>query len=219
MVKAVLGKKLGMTRIFTEDGKQVPVTLIQAGPCVVMQVKTEETDGYQAVQLGFDEKKVKRPRKRKFRRALKPEIGHAKRANTTPKRFIREVPWDGEGEYNPGDVIAVAVLEGVSFVDVTGTSKGRGFAGVMKRHGFKGGKATHGQHNRDRHPGSIGQASNPSRVFKGMKMAGHMGVEKVTVQNLEVVALDTERNLLAIKGAVPGPNGGYLVIRQSIKKP
>lgn len=218
MVSALLGKKLGMTQIFSEDGKFIPVTLIQAGPCPILQVKTKDSDGYTALQLGFDEKKIKPEKKRKFRRALKPEIGHAKKADTTPKRFVREVGWDGEGEYELGQVLTAEELAEVTYVDVVGTTKGRGFTGVMKRHGFKGGKATHGQHNRDRHGGAIGQASDPGRVFKGMKMPGRYGNERVTVQNLQLVKVDTEKNIVAVKGAIPGHNGSYVVIKKALKK-
>jgi len=207
-----------MTQVYSDDGKVIPVTVIEAGPCPVMQVKTEETDGYSAIQLGFGEKKIKPPKKRKYRRALKPEIGHAKKANTSPKRFVREIRWDGDGEYELGQLVTVSVLADVSHVDVTGTSKGRGFAGVMKRHGFAGGKATHGQHNRDRHPGSIGMASYPGRTFKGVKMPGQMGCDRITVQSLQVAKIDAEKNLLAVKGNVPGYNGSFVVIRKARKK-
>jgi len=209
MISAILGKKVGMTQVFKEDGTVVPVTVIQCGPCVVMQVKTEEKEGYNAIQLGFEDKPLKR--------ATKPEIGHAKKANTTPKKFVREVQWDGEGDYKPGQQITVEVLEGIERVDVTGISKGRGFAGVVKRHGFAGGPKTHGQSDRHRAPGSIGQSSFPSRVFKGMRMAGHMGNEKCTVRNLELVKIDKEKNCILVKGAVPGPNGGYVVVRKTNK--
>jgi len=209
MISAILGKKVGMTQVFKEDGTVVPVTVIQCGPCVVMQVKTQEKEGYNAIQLGFEDKPLKR--------ATKPEIGHAKKANTTPKKFVREVQWDGEGDYKPGQQITVEVLEGIERVDVTGISKGRGFAGVVKRHGFAGGPKTHGQSDRHRAPGSIGQSSFPSRVFKGMRMAGHMGNEKCTVRNLELVKIDKEKNCILVKGAVPGPNGGYVVVRKTNK--
>ena len=218
MIQGILGKKLGMTQIYGEDGQVIPVTLVEAGPCQVLQVKTEETDGYSAIQLGFDEKKVKSDKKRKFRRALKPEIGHAKKANTAPKRFVRELSWDGEGEYSLGDNITVGVMEGVEYVDIVGTSKGHGFTGVMKRHNFKGGKATHGQHNRQRHGGSIGQASYPGRTFKGIKMPGRMGNARITAQSQKLVSLDAEKNLLAIKGAIPGHEGSYVIVRKATKK-
>jgi large subunit ribosomal protein L3 len=207
-----------MTQTFTEDGKLVPITLIEAGPCPIMQVKTAESDGYSAIQLGFGEKKIKPPKKRKFRRALKPEIGHAKKAGTTPKRFVREFRWDGQGEYKLGQLVTVNVFDNVTYVDVTGTSKGRGFAGVIKRYGFKGGKATHGQHNRQRHTGSLGQATFPGHTFKGMRSTGHMGCDRVTLKNLRVVKIDPQKNLVAVKGAVPGYNGSFVIVRKAKTK-
>lgn len=218
MIQGILGKKVGMTQIFSEKGEMFPVTLLQVGPCPILQVKTKETDGYTALQLGFDEKKIKPAKKRKYRRALKPEIGHAKKAGTGPKRFVREVPWDGTGEYKLGQVITAEVLKEIKYVDVIGTSKGRGFAGVVKRYHFQGGPHTHGQHNRERHRGSLGQATHPGRVFKGIRMAGHMGVAKVTLQNLQLVKIDAEKNLVAVRGAVPGHNGSYVIIQKALKK-
>ncbi|MBI2192718.1 MAG: 50S ribosomal protein L3 [Planctomycetes bacterium] len=218
MVQAILGKKVGMSQIFSEKGEVLPVTLLEVGPCPILQIKTKETDGYTAIQLGFDEKKIKGGKKRKFRRALKPEIGHAKKAETTPKRFVREVPWDGTGDYKLGQVLTAEVLKDIRYVDVVGTSKGRGFAGVVKRYHFAGGPHTHGQHNRERHRGSLGQATHPGRVFKGIRMAGHMGVARVTLQNVKLVTVDAAKNLIAVKGAVPGHNGSYVLVKKALKR-
>lgn len=209
MVGGLLGKKLGVTQIFREDGTWIPVTVLEAGPCDILQIKTPEKDGYSALQLGFDGMKEKR--------ATKPRIGHAKKAGTGPKRFIREVAYNGEPALETGQPLKVDIFEGTKKVDVIGTSKGKGFQGPMKRWGFKGAPMTHG-HTRHRPPGSIGSSSFPSRVFKGMKMGGHMGRDRITVQNLEVIRVDKERNLLLVKGSVPGANGGYVVIRRSIKE-
>jgi len=206
MVSSLLGKKIGMTQVFTDTGEAVPVTVIQAGPCVVLQVKTEEKDGYAAVQLGFDEKKSSR--------AKKPEIGHAKKAGTAPKRFVREVKGDPD-QYSPGQQITVEVFEGVEKVDVTGTTKGRGFAGVMKRWGFHGLGASHGTSKVHRSPGGIGRAATPSHIVKGTRMGGHMGMRRRSGLNLSVVRVDKERNLLLVKGSTPGPTGGYLIIRKA----
>jgi len=205
-MSGLIGKKIGMTSIFDENGKNMPCTVIQAGPCVVTQVRTEEKDGYVAVQLGFDDKTEKS--------ATKAELGHAKKAGTTVKRKVAE--FQGfEEEYKLGDTITVEHFEAGEFVDVTGTSKGKGFQGVVKRHGFGGvGQATHGQHNRLRAPGSIGAASYPARVFKGMRMAGQTGNSKVTVQNLKVLKVIPEKNLLVLKGAVPGHKNSFIVIRK-----
>ncbi len=203
----IIGKKVGMTSIFDENGKNIPVTVILAGPNYVTQVRTEEVDGYDAVQLGFDDKKEKNTTK-----ALK---GHFDKAGVSPKRKVVEFR-DYEKEVKLGDEITVDQLfnEG-EFVDVSGISKGKGFQGVVKRHGFGGvGQATHGQHNRLRAPGSIGASSDPSRVFKGMRMAGHMGNEKVTVQNLKVMKVIPEKNLLIVKGSVPGHKNAYLIIKK-----
>lgn len=195
-----------MTSIFDENGKNVPCTVIEAGPCVVTQVRTEEVDGYNALQLGFDDKAEKR--------AIKAEIGHFKKAGVSPKKRVVEFR-EFEGEHKLGDVLSVEVFQEGEFVDVTATSKGKGFQGVVKRHGFAGvGQATHGQHNRLRAPGSIGAASTPSRVFKGMKMAGRMGGERVTVQNLRVLKVVPEKNLLVVKGCVPGHKNAYLTIEK-----
>jgi len=203
----IIGKKVGMTSIFDENGKNIPVTVILAGPNYVTQVRTEEVDGYDAVQLGFDDKKEKNTPK-----ALR---GHFEKAGVSPKRKVVEFR-DFEKEVKLGDEISVGDMfaEG-EFVDVSGISKGKGFQGVVKRHGFAGvGQATHGQHNRLRAPGSIGASSDPSRVFKGMRMAGHMGNEKVTVQNLKVMKVIPEKNLLIVKGSVPGHKNAYLIIKK-----
>jgi len=196
-----------MISVFGADGKNIPCTVVEAGPCVVTQVRTVETDGYSAVQLAYDEKKEKRTSA-----ALK---GHFEKAGTTPKKKLVEFPMDFAGELKLGDTVTVADVftEGVKFVDVVGTSKGKGFQGVVKRHGFAGvGGETHGQHNRLRHPGSMGASSWPSRVFPGMRMAGHMGAERVKVFNLEILKVVPENNLLIIKGSVPGAKGSYLIL-------
>ena len=206
MLRGYLGKKIGMSRIFREDGRVVPVTMIQAGPCSVTQIKTSDTDGYEAVQLGFDPAK----------RLNKPESGHLRGGQ--PLRHLREVKADDVAEFELGQQIGVDIFEPGELVDVIGTSKGRGFAGVMKRHGFGGGPRTHGQSDRARAPGSIGGGTTPGRVFKGLKMAGHMGNSRVTVKNLEVVQVDPERNLLFLKGGVPGAPNGLLMIRRTGKR-
>ena len=196
-----------MISVFGADGKNIPCTVVEAGPCVVTQVRTVETDGYSAVQLAYDEKKEKRTSA-----ALK---GHFEKAGTTPKKKLVEFPMDFSGELKLGDTVTVADVftEDVKFVDVVGTSKGKGFQGVVKRHGFAGvGGETHGQHNRLRHPGSMGASSWPSRVFPGMRMAGHMGNERVKVFNLEVLKVIPENNLLVIKGSVPGAKGSYVIL-------
>jgi large subunit ribosomal protein L3 len=200
----LIGKKIGMTSVFSVEGKNIPCTVIEAGPCTVTQIRTLATDGYEAVQLGFVEKKEKH--------ATKAEIGHYKKAGTTPKRKV--VEFDGFGsEVKLGDVITVDMLEADTFIDITGISKGRGFQGVVKRHGFGGvGQSTHGQHNRLRAPGSIGASSYPSRVFKGMRMAGRDGGKTITVQNLQVLKVIPENNLLIVKGSVPGAKDSYLII-------
>lgn len=211
MRRTILGKKLGMTQIFDRNGNAVPVTLVQAGPCTVLQVKTTQNDGYDAIQLGFDEKRPKRTNK--------PQMGRFEKADTTPKRFIREARVDNPEAFSPGQVITAGVMRTGDFVDITGISKGKGFAGVMKRHGFAGHPATHGTHESFRGPGSIGAAADPARVFKGKKMPGQMGSETVTIQNLKVVDVREDQNLIAIKGPVPGGKNGYLVIKDAIKKP
>jgi large subunit ribosomal protein L3 len=203
-MSGLIGKKIGMTSIFDEKGKNIPCTVIEVGPCVVTQVRTKEVDGYEALQLGFDDKKT----------AIKAAEGHAKKAGTAVKRKVAE--FHGfDAEFKLGDTITVDHFAEGEFVDVVGTSKGKGFQGVVKRHGFGGvGQATHGQHNRLRAPGSIGAASYPARVFKGMKMAGQMGNEKVKVQNLRVLKVVAEKNLLVVKGCVPGPKNAYLTIQK-----
>jgi len=205
-MSGLIGKKIGMTSIFDENGKNMPCTVIQAGPCVVTQVRTEEKDGYEAVQLGFDDKTEKS--------ATKAELGHAKKAGTSVKRKVAEFQGFDE-EYKLGDTITVEHFEAGEFVDVTGTSKGKGFQGVVKRHGFGGvGQATHGQHNRLRAPGSIGAASYPARVFKGMRMAGRMGTDTVKVQNLRVLKVVADQNLIVVKGCVPGHKNSYVIIQK-----
>lgn len=206
MIDALLGKKVGMTSVYTDDGELVPVTVIELGPCSVLQVKTPERDGYRALQLGFEDRKRKN--------VTKPMRGHFRKADTEPKRFICEVDWDGEGELDAGSVVTAEEFADVPAVHVTGVTKGRGFQGVVKRYGFRGGPKTHGQGDRHRAPGSIGQAADPSRVFPGTRMAGRMGGERRTIRNLQVVRLDTERNAILVKGAVPGPNKGYVVVRR-----
>ena len=201
----LIGKKIGMTSVFSADGKNLPCTVIEVGPCVVTQVKTVEKDGYEAVQLGFQDKKEKH--------TSKPELGHFKKAGVAPKRHLAE--FKGQGDYNPGDVLTVEFFDGELYVDVVGTSKGKGFQGVMKRHNFKGvGEATLGQSDRQRHPGSIGACSYPAKVFKGTRMGGHMGDERVTVQNLEVIKLLPEHNLILVKGSVPGAKGSIVIVQK-----
>lgn len=203
-MQGLIGKKVGMTSIFDESGKNIPVTVIEAGPCVVTQVKTVEKDGYFALQLGFDDKKEKR--------SNKAEMGHFKKAETTPKRKIVEFSGFGEDQYKLGDVITVDLFNGDTLVDVRGWSKGKGFQGVVKRHGFGGvGGTTHGQHDRLRAPGSMGASSWPSRVMPGMRMAGRTGGRK-TMSELKVVKILPENNLILVKGSVPGPKGGYIII-------
>ncbi len=202
-MQGLIGKKIGMTSLFDEEGNNVPVTVIQAGPCVVTQIKTQEKDGYEAVQLGFDDKKEKN--------TPKPMQGHFSKAGTTPKRKL--VEFDGFEDVKLGDTLTVDIFKDDNWVDVRGVSKGKGFQGVVKRHGFRGvGDATHGQHNRDRAPGSLGASSYPSRVFKGMKMAGRTGGKQVAMISLRVMQIIPEENLLLVKGSVPGPKGSYLII-------
>ena len=203
-MSGLIGRKIGMTSIFDENGKNIPCTVIEAGPCVVTQVRTKEVDGYEALQLGFDDKKS----------ASKAAIGHAKKAGSVVKRKVVEFQSFDE-EYKLGDTITVEHFKEGEFVDVSATSKGKGFQGVVKRHGFAGvGQATHGQHNRLRAPGSIGAASYPARVFKGMRMAGQMGNKKVKVQNLRVLKVVSEKNLLVVKGCVPGHKNAFVTIRK-----
>ena len=208
----LLGKKVGMTQVYSETGKMVPVTVIQAGPCTVTQLKTKETDGYKAIQMGFDD--VKKSRQKKS------AIGHAKKANDTPKRFIREFNLgEQQTEYKPGDKVTVESFAEVKFVDVVGTSKGKGFAGVMKRHGFGGFPASHGTERKHRAGGSISSHASDrghgGNLKKGKRMGGHMGNARVTVKNHALVSVDTDKNLLVVKGAVPGPCGGYVIVKQS----
>ncbi len=209
MQKALIGKKIGMTQIFDETGKVVPVTVIEAGPCVVSMKKTVENDGYAAVQLGFGDVK---PNK-----VTKPLQGHFAKADVAPKKTLKEFRFDDTDAYNVGDIVKADVFAAGDKIDVTGTSKGKGTAGVIKRWNFHRLKETHGTGPCVRHGGSIGMCSSPSRVFKGKRMAGHLGAEKVTVQNLRVVKVDVENNLIAIKGAVPGPNKGVVVIKDAVK--
>ena len=201
----LIGKKIGMTSVFSADGKNIPCTVIEVGPCVVTQVKTVEKDGYKAYQLGFGEAKEKR--------TSQPMMGIFKKAGTTPKKHLAEFKFDEE--YNLGDTITVEIFNGCKFVDVIGTSKGKGFQGVVKRHGFGGvGQSTHGQDDRARKPGSIGACSYPAKVFKGMRMGGQLGGNRVTVQNLQVLKVIAEHNLLLIKGSVPGCKGSIVIIEK-----
>lgn len=205
VIQGILGRKLGMTRLFDETGAATATTIVEVGPCFVTQIKTIVSDGYEAVQLGFDQV---RPNK-----LTRPQRGHLK--NGVPAvRTLREVPVTDVDAVNMGDRVDAGLLQPGERVDVTGQSKGKGFAGVMKRHNFRGGPKTHGQSDRWRAPGSIGSGTTPGRVLKGLKMAGHMGDERVTVQNLEVLRVDAERNLVALRGAVPGPNGALVMIRK-----
>lgn len=204
-VKGIIGEKLGMTQIFTEDGRAVPVTVIKAGPCRVVQVKTLESDGYAAVQLGYAERA----------RATKPMAGHFSKAGVEPTRHVVELRTDET--FEAGQEITVSIFEPGERTDVVGVSKGKGFAGTMKRHGFKGLSASHGTEKKHRSPGAIGACATPSRVYRGTRMSGQMGHERVTVLNLEVVEADAERGLLLLKGAVPGPDGGLVMVRSSVK--
>lgn len=212
----LLGKKVGMTRVYDESGRLIPVTVIEAGPCTITQVKTAETDGYDAIQVGFDDVKASRRKQ--------PQVGHTQKAGTTPKRFVREWRFDGkpESEYHAGDSLTVALFYETKYVDVVGTSKGKGFAGVMKRHGFGGFPASHGTERKHRAPGSISSFSSNAGTGghpkKGKRMAGHMGHRRITTKNHSLVAIDEEKNLLIVKGAVPGPAGGYCIV-QTAKRP
>ena len=206
MVNTILGRKLGMTQVWGEDDNIVPVTVIQAGPCVVAQVKTTETDGYEAVQIGFGDIKE--------HRVNKPMKGHFAKAGIAPMRYLREVRVEDASQHSCGEVITVESFADTAKVDVTGVSKGKGFAGVIKRHHFAGGPGGHGSHFH-RAPGSIGMCAYPSRVLKGMRMAGHMGCDRVTVKNLAVVRVDTDQNLILVKGAVPGGKGALVQVRMS----
>jgi large subunit ribosomal protein L3 len=206
MIQGLIGRKLGMTQMFDESGVVHPVTVIECGPNVITQVKSTDSDGYEAVQLGFGIDK----------RLTKPEQGHRKSSGYM-SRTLREVKADDVSEYEVGQVLKADTFNTGELVDITGTSKGRGFQGGVKRHGFAGGSKTHGQSDRWRAPGSIGSSATPGRVFKGLKMAGHMGVDKVTVQNLKVLRVDVDRNILLVQGSVPGPNNGTVMIRRAIK--
>ena len=209
MQKALIGKKIGMTQIFDEKGNVIPVTVVEAGPCNVVMKKTIENDGYEAVQLGFGDVKVQR--------VNKPMTGHFKKADVAPKKTLKEFKIDIES-VNVGDILKADIFAAGEKVDVVGTSKGKGTAGAIKRWNFSRLKESHGTGPVARHAGSLGACSDPSRVFKGKKLAGHLGCERVTIQNLDVVKVDAENNLLAIKGAIPGPKGGIVVIRDSVKK-
>ncbi len=208
LTKGILGKKLGMTQVFAENGDVLPVTVIEAGPCVVLQKKEVETDGYEAVQLGFADKKENR--------ANKPELGHAKKAGTTPKRYIREIRGMSTDQYEVGQELKADIFTEGEFVDITGTSKGKGFAGAIKRHGQARGPSSHGSRYH-RRPGSMG-AVDAARVFKGKKLPGRMGGETVTLQNLQIVKVDAERNVLMVKGSIPGPKNSFVKIVSSVKK-
>ncbi len=208
-MKGLLGEKLGMTQVWDADNRLVPVTVIKAGPCVVTQVRNEETDGYSAVQIGFgaiDPRKV-----------TKPLTGHFEKAGVTPRRHVVELRTADAADYAPGQELTAELFEAGQRIDATGTTKGKGFAGVMKRHGFHGVSASHGAHRNHRKPGSIGGCATPGRVFKGMRMAGRMGGERQTTQNLTIHAVDAEKGLLLIKGAVPGPRGGVVLLRTAAK--
>lgn len=208
-MKGILGKKVGMTQIFDEKGEVIPVTLVEAGPCYVTQKKTLETDGYNAIQLGFGQVRQNS--------LNKPRTGHLKKSDAPPLRYLREFRVADPAAFEQGQKIDASVFEVGDRVDVTGTSKGKGFAGVVKRHGFAGGPKTHGQSDRWRAPGSAGAGSTPGRIFKGVRMAGQMGNERVTAQNLRIVLVDADKNLLAIKGAVPGAKNGLLIIQEAVK--
>lgn len=210
-LKGLLGTKLGMTQVWDSDNKIIPVTVIQAGPCVVTRVRTPEADGYSAVQLGFGAVKAKK--------VTKPMAGHYDKAGVTPRKHLMELRTADAVDYEVGQELTADVFADGEFVDVTGITRGKGTAGVMKRHGFKGLGAGHGVHRKHRAPGSIGGASTPARVFKGIKMAGRMGVDKKTVQNLKVHAVDLEKGLILVKGAIPGTKGGLVVLRSAAKKP
>jgi len=208
MINSLIGKKISMTQIFTDEGRLVPVTVVYAGPCSVVQVKDAENDGYHAVQLGFEEKR---------KNVSKPLAGHFKKGGVKPMRVLREVRVEGKCDLKPGDTVGADIFEGVRFVHVTGITKGKGFQGMVKRHHKTRGPESHGSMN-VRAPGSIGSSAFPSRVFKGHRMTGHMGHVRRTVKNLEVVKIDKESNLILLKGSVPGPAGGHLLIRKAKEK-
>ncbi len=210
MQKGLIGKKIGMTQLFDEKGNVIPVTVIEAGPCAVTQKKTVENDGYAAVQIGFGDVKAQR--------VNKPQKGHFAKSDVAPKKVLKEFKFEDCDSINVGDILKADTFEVGDKVDVVGTSKGKGTAGVVKRWGFSRLKESHGTGPNARHGGSIGACSDPSKVFKGKKMAGHLGAERVTIQNLDVVKVDAENNLIAVKGAIPGPKGGIVVLADSIKK-
>ena len=209
MVKAIIGKKVGMTQIFDENGKVVPVTVIEAGPCVVVQKKNSEKDGYESIQLGFQDIKE--------RKLTKPEQGHLKKANVPLKKYLKEFRLDDVSGYNVGDELKADVFAEGDKVDVTGISRGKGFAGVIKRHGAGRTPTSHGGGPVHRHAGSMGSGTDPSRIFKGKIGAGHMGAEQVTIQNLDVVKVDPELNMIAVRGAIPGPRGGVVSLKNTVK--
>ena len=209
-MQGLIGRKLGMTQVYDENGHRVAVTVIETGPCPVVQRKTKESDGYDAVQLGYGDQKESR--------MTKAALGHLKKAEVTPKRILREFDWAGNDEIKVGDIVTAGTLfDGVTYVDVIGVTKGRGFQGVVKRHNMAGGRMTHGGHSK-RRVGSIGQCSYPARVMKGQRMPGHMGSRRITTQNLKIVAVRGEDNVILVKGAVPGPNGSVLVVKIALKK-
>ena len=208
-MKGIIGRKVGMTQLFTEDGNVVPVTIVEAGPCTVVQKKTVDHDGYEAIQVGYEDVSEKR--------VNKPIKGHFDKAELPYQRYLREFRFEGVADMNVGDVIDAGMFEIGQKVDVTGTSKGKGFAGAVKRWGSASNKMSHGGGPVHRSPGSLGSSSSPSRVFKGKKLAGRMGHDRVTIQNLDVVKVDAEKALLAIKGAIPGPKGGLVIIKQAVK--
>ena len=210
MLKGLIGRKIGMTQIFDESGRAIPVTLLEAGPCFVSQVKNAETDGYSAVQLAFGETKPKR--------LSKAELGHLKTNNLPPVRVLREFRTKKLEDINPGDELKASVFATGEYVDVIGTSKGKGFAGAMKRHGFHGGPASHGQSDRQRSPGSSGSGTTPGRVYKGKRRPGHMGDVQVTSSHIRIAMVDPERNLIAVQGSVPGAKGGTVVIKEARKQ-
>lgn len=210
MKKGLIGRKIGMTQVFDEKGNVIPVTVVELGPCAVVQKKTIENDGYNAVQLGFEDKKVTKTNK--------PMAGHFKKADVAPKKFLREFRLDDDSAINVGDIIKADIFAPGEKVDVIGTSKGKGTAGAIKRWNFSRLKESHGTGPVARHAGSLGACSDPSRVYKGKKLAGHLGAERVTIQNLDVVKVDTENNLIAIKGAIPGPKKGVVMVVNSVKK-
>lgn len=210
MKKGLIGRKIGMTQVFDEKGNVIPVTVVELGPCAVVQKKTTENDGYNAVQLGFEDKKVTKTNK--------PMAGHFKKADVAPKKFLREFRLEDDSALNVGDIIKADIFAAGEKVDVIGTSKGKGTAGAIKRWNFSRLKETHGTGPVARHAGSLGACSDPSRVYKGKKLAGHLGAERVTIQNLDVVKVDAENNLIAIKGAIPGPKKGIVMVVNSVKK-